>query len=447
MFPAIITRFVGWAVPVFYKVERTGPPVPSGPVLVAANHTNALVDPLLIFHTAGRATRPLAKAPLFEQAVVGTVLKGLGGLPVYRREDDPALMHRNTQTFDAAIEALEAGGAVQIYPEGRSHSEPALAQLRTGTARIALMAEERSDWGLGLVIQPVGLTFVRKHLFRGRAIAAYGEPVRVSDFRAAYEASTREATRALTAVVRERLEELTLNFDRAEDRATVEVAERLYAREKGLAGARDREAMAERLPRLQDFAAALRWLRVEDAGRAERLRLDVVRYRRLLRIYGATEGDVPARYRATAVVGYGLRQLLLLGLVLPAAGLGAVFWGAPYVLTRMVARRFPANLDQIATYKVSVGLVAFPIWIALTSAAGWYFGGWRGATAMLVLAPTLGLATIAWSDRQSRVREDVRVFLRAGRRSESRDRLAELRRTLVAQFDAIAEERGRRDTT
>ena len=304
MFPAIITRFVGWAVPVFYKVERTGPPVPSGPVLVAANHTNALVDPLLIFHTAGRATRPLAKAPLFEQAVVGTVLKGLGGLPVYRREDDPALMHRNTQTFDAAIEALQAGGAVQIYPEGRSHSEPALAQLRTGTARIALMAEERSDWGLGLVIQPVGLTFVRKHLFRGRAIAAYGEPVRVSDFRAAYEASTREATRALTAVVRERLEELTLNFDRAEDRATVEVAERLYAREKGLAGARDREAMAERLPRLQDFAAALRWLRVEDAGRAERLRLDVVRYRRLLRIYGATEGDVPARYRATAVAAF-----------------------------------------------------------------------------------------------------------------------------------------------
>jgi hypothetical protein len=33
----------------------------------------------VIFHTAGRPTRPLAKAPLFEQALVGTVLRGLGG--------------------------------------------------------------------------------------------------------------------------------------------------------------------------------------------------------------------------------------------------------------------------------------------------------------------------------------------------------------------------------
>ena len=60
---------------------------------------------------------------------------------------------------------------------------------------------------------------------------------------------------------------------------------------------------------------------------------------------------------------------------------------------------------------------------------------------MLVLGPLVGLATIAWHDRQSRVQEDVRVFFRAARRSESRDRLAEFRRSLVADFDAIQEGR------
>lgn len=145
MLPAVITKIVGWAVAIFYDVERTGPELASGPVLVTANHPNALIDPLVIFHTGGRTTRPLAKAPLFEQAFVGTVLKGLGGLPVYRRQDDPELMHLNDRTFDAAIEALHRGEAVQIYPEGQSHSEPSLTRIRTGAARIALMAEERAD--------------------------------------------------------------------------------------------------------------------------------------------------------------------------------------------------------------------------------------------------------------------------------------------------------------
>jgi 1-acyl-sn-glycerol-3-phosphate acyltransferase len=215
MLATIITRLVGWAVPIFYEVERTGPPLSDGPVLVAANHPNALVDPLVIFHTAGRTARPLAKAPLFEQALVGTVLKGLGGLPVYRRVDDQALVHLNERTFAAAIDALRAGGAVQIYPEGHSHSEPSLAPLRTGAARIALMAEERSGWSLGLVVHPVGLTYTRKHLFRGRAVAAFGPTISVAGFRRTYERDQREAVRRLTDAIAERLRGLTLNFERS----------------------------------------------------------------------------------------------------------------------------------------------------------------------------------------------------------------------------------------
>ena len=44
LLPRIITKLVGWAVSVFYDVERTGPSLADGPVLVIANHPNALVD-------------------------------------------------------------------------------------------------------------------------------------------------------------------------------------------------------------------------------------------------------------------------------------------------------------------------------------------------------------------------------------------------------------------
>lgn len=447
MLARLITRLVGWAVAIFYEVERTGPELPPGPVLVAANHPNALADPLVVFHTAGRATRPLAKAPLFEQALVGTVLKGLGGLPVYRRQDDPALMHLNDRTFDAAVEALTAGHAVQIYPEGQSHSEPSLTPLRTGAARIALMAEVRSGWALGLRVQPVGLTYARKHVFRGRAVAAYGEPISLRAFRQVHERDPREAVHQLTEAIAKRLQELTLNFEREEDRELVDVAERLYASEKGMARPRERTSLAERLPRLQRFAEGLQRLSAEDPERLATLRRDVARYLRMLTLLGATEGDVPARYRPSRVVAYVVRQAAMLVLVLPAAVLGALFWAAPFFATRAVAARFPAKLDQVATYKVSVGMLLFPLWLAGSTSLAWWLGGWKAGAALVVVPPVAGLAAIAWRERGSAVLQDARVFVRAQGRGRARQRLAEQRERLVAEFDAIALEWRRESTS
>ena len=437
MLAAVITRIVGWAIALFYDVERSGPRLVDGPVLVTANHPNALVDPLVIFHTAGRVTRPLAKAPLFEQALVGTVLKGLGGLPVYRRQDDPALMYLNEHTFDAAIDALLSGGAVQIYPEGQSHSGPTLTRLRTGAARIAFMAESRSEWTLGLRIQPVGLTYRRKQFFGGRAIASYGEPFSLAPYRDLYETDERAAVDALTEEIRRRLEALTLNYEEAGDAELVDVAERVYARAKGIAGARERSRMVDRLPRLQAFAAGLRELSVSDPERLDALREQVRRYLRLITLYGVTEGDVPDRYGTGSVARYVAFQTATLLLVLPAAVLGALYWIVPFVATRRIAVGFDPKLDQVATYKVGVALVSFPVWLAATCVLVWLWQGVPGVVVAGLVLPLLGLAALAWRDREAVVREDVRVFLRSRRRSERRDRLSELRGELVAEFDEI----------
>jgi glycerol-3-phosphate O-acyltransferase / dihydroxyacetone phosphate acyltransferase len=439
MVSRLITKVAGWAVALFYDVERTGPRLVSGPVLVTANHPNALVDPLIIFHTAGRPTRPLAKAPLFEQVLSGLVLKGLGGLPVYRRQDDPELMHLNDRTFDSAIEALQGGGAVQIYPEGQSHSEPSMVPLRTGAARIALMAEDRAGWSVGLRIQPVGLTYERKHLFRGRAIAAFGPPIEISQLRDLYERDEREAVRQLTEAIKEGLAALTLNYDSDRDQELVDVAERVWAADKGLTRPRQRDRMAQRLPRLHRFAEGVRWLEEADPERLADLREAVSRYLRLLTLFGASGGDVPPRYRIGAVIGHSLRQVAMLTLVLPAAVAGAIAWVVPFLFTNKVAYGMRPKHDQIATYKVSVGFLAFPSWLAMVCVVLWFVAGWRAATLAAVVLPIFGLAAIAWRDRQAVVREDFRVFLRARRRSESRDRLAEQRALLVAEFDALAE--------
>jgi glycerol-3-phosphate O-acyltransferase/dihydroxyacetone phosphate acyltransferase len=436
---AVITRVVGRAASVFQSIERSGERVPDGPVLVVANHPNSLLDPLVIFRVAGRPTRPLAKAPLFDQLIVGTMLRLLGGLPVYRAQDNAAQMHLNEETFRGAIAALRAGDAVQIYPEGKSHSEPSLVPMRTGAARIALGAEQQSDWTLGLRIVPIGLTYERKSLFRGRVLAVIDDAFTITHLRSQYERDPVATVRQLTDDIAEHLHRVTLNVAEHRDAELIDTAERLYVREKGVSGFRERDPLAERLPRLRAFARGLAWLREHDPAHHQRLARAVAHYRRRTELLGVREGDVPPGYGFGGTLRYILANGMLLLALLPLALVGTVLWYPTYLAPHATLRLVRPEYEAIATYKFATGCVTVPITIALAAIVGALIAGWKGALLATVLAPLTGIAAIAWHRRWQQVREDTQLFFRVLFLTDRRERLARDRATLAAEFDALVD--------
>jgi 1-acyl-sn-glycerol-3-phosphate acyltransferase len=410
-------------------------------MVVAANHPNALLDPLIVLRSARRLVRPLAKAPLFTHPIIGLALRVLGGLPVYRRQDDPALMGQNDRTFEAAIAALADGAAIQIFPEGQSHSASELSPLKTGAARIALQAEAAHGWSLGVRIVPVGLTYARKPFFRGDALALVGDSIGVTDLRAAYEADDHAAARDLTRRIDAGLRAVTVNLSSHEERALVETAERIWAREKGLARWRERAPLGARVPRLQAFARGLAWLRVNDPDRYRDLAERVGRHRRLADALGAGEAaDVPPATVALDVVRYLLLRALPLALAALVAAAGAVAWAVPYLVPQIIVRRVPLREDELATWKLAPSILAYPAMYAVWLFVAFRTGGWPAVLVAAVALPLLGAFAVAWRERLRHAHEDARVFLRTVGRPETVTRLAAERAALVAEFDRIAEQ-------
>ena len=173
----LVRGFVRLLLWLFYRrVDVVGAErIPSrGPLIMVANHHNSLVDPMLIMGTFPRRITAVAKAPLFRHPLIGPFLRAVGALPVHRREeagDDP---RKNEALFATAIAHLRAGGAVLIFPEGRSQPVPTLLPLRTGAARL-LLGAEADGGGHGVTLLPIGLVFQTPGTFRvASALVAVG---------------------------------------------------------------------------------------------------------------------------------------------------------------------------------------------------------------------------------------------------------------------------------
>lgn len=182
----------------------------TGGFVICSNHMT-YADPITLAHYMYDTGYPpyfLAKESIFRVPVFGKMVTAAQQIPVYREG------RRAAEAFRAAVDAVNEGKSVPIFPEGTLTRDPELWPMvgKTGAARVAFATKcpviPVAQWGPQELLEPYGK---RPHVIPRRTmIVRAGPPVDLSDLydRRLDSAVMSEATERIMAAITALLEEI-----------------------------------------------------------------------------------------------------------------------------------------------------------------------------------------------------------------------------------------------
>ena len=383
-------RVVRFLVGLFFRrVEVAGiehVPVAGGGILIAW-HPNGLVDPALIISCFPRRVVFGARHGLFKWPVVGRLMAALGTVPIFRASDlkdatDETRRNANRKSLDAMAQAVCDGGFAALFPEGVSHDDPFLQELKTGAARLYYRAKQLCDEnGVPPVIIPVGLHYDNKTAFRSDALVEFHAPLELPpELLASIPQDDDEALRArsgeLMQVLEPVLQEVTHATESWELNQLMNRVRSLMRAERA-----KRAGVSLKAPDMVERTLGMArvwtgyYTRMEtEPDRVQALFDRVSAYDQALLEVKLEDDDLdkpPAIESKWLPILLAIQAAVVFLVFPPILVLGSLINAGPYFLTNLISRVASKQYKDTATVKLLSGLVLFPIaWLTAALLVG-----------------------------------------------------------------------------
>ncbi len=125
----LVIELVLWPI---YRIKARGPGLDAlpfrGPAIIIANHA-AWFDPIWLGKVMPPTLTPLMTSQFFDKRILGSIMRGLNAAI---RVDDTGKIRREHPELEAAIDLLDRGGTVLIFPEGAMRRKEQVILKRFG---------------------------------------------------------------------------------------------------------------------------------------------------------------------------------------------------------------------------------------------------------------------------------------------------------------------------
>jgi len=364
-----LKRIVKWSFFFFFRQKVVGglENIPkNGPLIIAINHPNTLIDPLLVGSQIKRRVGFLANASIFINGAVRAFFNYFWVIPVYRKKDvKEGEVQDNESNFRKCYDFFDREGALLIFPEGTSVNELKLRDIKTGTARIALAYEALNDFKGDLRIVTVAISYSDSLQFRSMVSMIINPSFEVKDYRSEWEQDENLAVRSLTARIKKDLEgQITLTDDKEQEKVVIN-AQQFYLAYIDPDASRFYNVQAS-FDYRRKIAHSIRAIQLRDENFYLELRMKLEDYFTSLASLKLTIGffkDSFLSKRSPFLILSYVSQLILL---FPFYIFGLIFNFIPYRIPLLLFKAIKPDIEYRATIMLMAGMIVFPLYYALS---------------------------------------------------------------------------------
>ncbi len=154
-----------------------------GCTIWAANHTNAMMDPMVLLRITDIPEVYVARADIFRsKPFIVKLLTFLKIMPIYRMRDGINSVKRNDEVIARAADVLSSGVPLVIFPEATHRAKHSLLNLSKGVFHIAFAVNEKVAGQKPVYVQPIGIDYGDYFRYRSTVLVRFGKPVDISAF-------------------------------------------------------------------------------------------------------------------------------------------------------------------------------------------------------------------------------------------------------------------------
>jgi glycerol-3-phosphate O-acyltransferase/dihydroxyacetone phosphate acyltransferase len=387
------------------------------PCIIVSNHPSTLLDPLNVAVESNVEIYFLANASLFRNPFISWLLRKLYCIPIERYQDTGGKPLDNAASFEQAENHLTEGGCIYVAPEGSSYVERRLRKIKTGTARIALAAMQRSGWTANISILPIGLNYSDPTRYRSELLTIHGEYIPVAQFREDYEADPVNAVYCLTEAIGEGIGQLIIDSEDGHQDELLHRLETIVQNAHPLPPLEAHDRSRKVLAHLKDW-------KVGNPADYEAFSQGVFAYFEKIKALKISDLQVAEQQSGTNAIPL----LLTLPLFVP----GYLSHVLPCFFTKKITDALNGDFHWVPTYKFAAGVVMYPlfiwlqVWLVGLVAEHFGLGVWVKWAYLAAVIP-LGLVAEWW--------------LRTGNRWLQEQRSAALRSKVGNEWESLLKER------
>ena len=360
------------------------------PVIIVANHQNALLDPVVLCVSSRRQLHWLTRADVFKNKRVSAFLHRINMMPVYRERDRVADLHdRNNAIFNECYRRMQQNAIIGIFPEGTHRGKKQLVPLKKGLARLVIGAYESGV--RNLCILPVGLDYESFYEPQQDLMVTFGDVIEVESLVQAELNNHAKLHSEITRLVHAALTGVMIHVD----------SEDVYSEILSLKPLLDELHPGDNLvAKFDRFHALAKYLDAHEEHH-HFLNHEVNDFRTLGHQLHIEEHRYTTRISAGRWIG------LIAGL--PFALLAAtVLWPMQLFVERFVHTVIKDTLFR-NSIRISFWTFLTPVYLMLV----WLVLKWAGASNLVqwmpVAAPLAGLITLPWWRNTKRIAQFIRL--------------------------------------